>query len=96
MFGQKTKGKGERRSSWKWLTALLMGLAAVFIAAWRVMVKRTSRERGQTQPVASKPAAEERKSAGSAPPKSAAEQEKTSPAVNETTSSEADAVPLSE
>jgi len=95
MFGQKTKGKGESRSSWKWLMALLMGLAAVFIAAWRVMVKRARRKWEETQAVASEPAAEERKSAESAPPKSVAEEEKASPAVNETASSEAETEPPS-
>ena len=96
MFGRKTKAKGKRRSSWRWLTALLMGLAAVFIAAWRVMVKRTSRERGQTQPVASKPAAEKGKQTQSTPPKPTGEEEKESPIASETTSSEVDTAPPSE
>lgn len=60
MFGQKIRGKGKSRSSWRWLTVLLMGLSALFVATWRVMVKRIEREGEERQPAESKPATEEK------------------------------------
>lgn len=79
MFGHKTKDKRKRRLSWKWLT-VLAGLASLFIAIWRAMVKKTDPEKREAPSIASKPVAEEREDteemeSGAAPASGAASSE---------------------
>jgi len=85
MFGRKAKGKRRSPLSWRWLRALLAGLAALLIAVWRAMIKRARQEGEERQPAAPKPATEEEENT----------QKKASPVVSEMTSSEADTAPPS-